>query len=136
MAAGLCGDASLARPDGRAGRHHFHEPVIQRSVSLAATEAEIDKRVTCHTFRHALATRLLERGHDIRTVQELLGHRDVSTHDDLYSRPPQRCPQRPKLPRSNVTLRRLSRDIAKSARNCYAAGRGVVGSAVDMESGR
>jgi len=48
-------------------------------VKHAAQEAGLDKRVTCHTFRNSFATHLLERGHDIRTVQELLGHRDVTT---------------------------------------------------------
>jgi site-specific recombinase XerD len=60
-------------------RHHLHESVVQRAVKNAAREAGLDKRVTCHTFRHSFATHLLERGHDIRTVQELVGHRDVTT---------------------------------------------------------
>jgi integron integrase len=64
---------------GAVWRHHVHETVVQRAVRSASLECGIAKRVTCHTFRHSFATHLLERGQDIRTVQELLGHRDVST---------------------------------------------------------
>jgi integron integrase len=70
--------------DQKTKRHHRHQRYIQKAVKLAINEAGILKQANCHTFRHSFATTLLENGYDIRTIQELLGHADVST-TEIYT---------------------------------------------------
>ena len=70
---------SLDPGSGEHRRHHLHESVLQRAVKEAARKVGIAKPVSCDTLQHSFATHLLEDGYDIRTIQELLGHRDVKT---------------------------------------------------------
>ena len=79
---GACATKRSRRPlpgRGEFALRHLHESAIQRAVKQVVRASGLVKNATCHTFRHSFATHLLEDGYDIRTIQELLGHKDVST---------------------------------------------------------
>jgi integrase len=73
------GNISQDPRSGEVRRHHLHESGLQKALKQAVRKAGIQKKVGCHTFRHSFATHLLQNSYDIRTVQELLGHKDVKT---------------------------------------------------------